>query len=277
MKFDPQKAFPYPVLRPHSDDYEGPEFQANVEYESPEGSKTIDFEINYAISSDEINNEIETGNASFVSLIACRETYFRYVLKSSKPVIKKSIDKTFLRGEVQVLCYVIAKKSIVSFESKDINKEFGNGPFKFSKGEVLAQDEPDLFYIDRDLFRPVTSVFDLVKNERLKGAEWNIGFEQDHIQIEVSSKMKEKIDNARNNTVNKAILLNSIYFSAVMEAVYQLKDENCPYEDYKWAQVIKRQATNNHIDINSQPLHQIASVLMQFPLSFLDTYVFKGA
>ena len=276
MKYDPQKAFPYPVLRPCSNDYDESDFQTIVDYNSPEGSNEIIFDITYALSSDEIKNEIKVKNASFVTLIACRDTYYRHVIESSKSHVKESINCNLLRGEIQIFSYVIAKNSIPSFNSKEIHEEFGNGPFSFSAGEVLAQDAPDLLYLDRDLFKPVTSVFDLVKNDNLKNAEWGIKFEQDHVQIELSAKMKEKIDSARNSTANKAILLNSIYFSAIMEALYQLKlGEECPYKEYKWAQIIERQAVNKNIDLKNQPAHQIASVLMQYPLMHLDTYVFK--
>lgn len=275
MKFDPQKAFPYPVLRPYSDDYKGAEFQVVVEYSSEAESKYIDFEITYTISSPEIFGEIKKGNAVFVSLISCRDTYFRFVLESSTNKVNKSFDKNNLRGEVKILSYVVAKNDIESFQSPDINTEFGPGPFKFDIGDVLAQDETYMFYIERDLFKPVTSVFDLVKRDTLIGSEWNLEFEQDHIRIVVSPEMKEKIDNARNSTPNRAILLNSIYFAAVQEAVSILKQDDSSFEDFKWAKVLRRQAHNKNIDFQGHLSYLVAQKLMQFPLSLLDTYIFK--
>jgi hypothetical protein len=189
MKFDPQKAFPYPVLRPQSNDYNGPDFQVNVQYSATEGSDTIDFEIDYLLSSEEILDEIGRGRANYVTLISCRDTYFRDVLVASDSKIYKSINKSNLRGEVQVLSYIVAIERINNFKSEDINDEFGDGPFSFNRGEVLAQDEPDIFFVDRDLFKPVTSVFDLVKNESLKETEWKVDLEQDHVQIVVNPKM----------------------------------------------------------------------------------------
>ena len=78
MKFDRNKTFPYPVLRPFSDDYIDGEFQANVDFSSSEGVVTVD--ISYRASSPELIQEIRTGTAKFISIVSCRETYFREVV-----------------------------------------------------------------------------------------------------------------------------------------------------------------------------------------------------
>lgn len=275
MKFDRQKAFPYPVLRPSSDDYLTSEFQAVADIKIM--SNSIEIEIQYAISSEEIVDEIEKGNAEYVSIISCRDTYFCKVFSGKEPKQLAAFDMANLRGEVKIEPYVVVRKEISSFSSTDINPEFGNAPLKFSPGDVLAQDDAHIYYIDRDLFKPITSVFDLVKNENLGHAEWMIGYDQDHIQIEVSPAMKETIDDARNNTKNKAILINSIYFAAVMQVIQKLKESAGEFEARKWAQVIRRQAHNKGIDIDSHDSYLIAERLMQYPLQLLDTYVFKGA
>ena len=222
MKFDRNKTFPYPVLRPYSDDYVDVEFQTNVDFSSNEG--LVSTEISYRVSSAEMNEQIENGNAKFVSIVSCRETYFRDVITSTEKKIARNFDVGNLRGEVKVDSYIIAVKKIPSFSSPDINPEFGRDSFAFTPGDVLAQEETAAFYIDRDLFKPVTSVFDLVKNPEFSDGEWRINLDDDHIQIVISTTMKESIDNARNNTTTKVVLLNSIYFSAAVHAIQRLKE-----------------------------------------------------
>lgn len=274
MKFDAQKAFPYPVLRPYSDDYKDVEFQTTVD--PVVGTDKIRLNIAYAISSEEILEEIAKGTAQYVSVISCRDTYFRSVLASSERTIEAEFDIGEFRGEVRVDPYVVVRKEIPGFESPDINTEFGIGPFKFTAGDILAQDEPQVFYIDRDLFKPVTSVFELVKRDELTGGEWTIAFEQDHIQIGVSPNMKEAIDDARNTTKNRAILLNSIYFASVMQSIEKLKDSTDEFDGYKWAEVIRRQAHNKGVTLDAHDAYQVAERLMQYPLTTLYTYVFRG-
>lgn len=273
MKFDKNKAFPYPVLRPYCDDYQNVEFQTTVEFAVSKNS--IDADITYALSSEELLDEIAKGNAKYVSVVSCRETYLRTVLTSVDGKIAKSFDPGSFRGEVRVDPYIVATRAITGFASPDINAEFGKGPFSFSPGEVLAQDETQVFYIDRDLFKPVTAVFDLVKNEALSGGEWKAGLDDNHVQIEVSPQLKESIDNARNDKTNKVILLNSVLFAAVMHALQRLKEGKDAYEGKRWAEVIKGQLHNNGWDLDAHDPYVLAQRLMKYPLAMLDTYVFK--
>ena len=274
MKFDKYKAFPYPVLRPDSDDYKDGEFQATVEFAIAKDS--IKVSIGYALSVEEITGEIAKGTAEYVCMISCRDTYFQQLISTSERKMEASFDIGSLRGEVRVNPYVVVKKDIASFVAPDINAEFGSGPFQFVEGDVLAQDEAQIFYIERDLFKPITSVFDLVKKDDLSDGIWTVGFEEDHIQIEVSPKMKESIDAARNDHKKRVVLLNSIYFAAVMQAVQKLKDPNESFDGKKWAEVIRRQAHNKGLNLEGLDAYLIAEHLMQQPIKLLDAYVFKG-
>jgi len=275
MKFDRNKTFPYPVLRPYSDDYVDVEFQTNVDFSSNEGLVTA--EISFRVSSSELIEQIKLGNAKFVAIVSCRETYFRDLITSDDKRVVKNFDVGNLRGEVRVDSYIVAVKKILSFSSPDINPEFGRDSFAFTPGDVLAQDETAVFYIDRDLFKPVTSVFDLVKNPEFSDGEWRINLDDDHIQIIISTAMKESIDNARNNTSMKVILLNSIYFSAAVHAIQRLKEFGGDYEDKKWVRVFYRQIHNNGLDIVGTDAYILAQKLMKYPLRVLNAYVLKGA
>jgi len=275
MRYDRQKAFPYPVLRPDNDDYIDCEIQATAIIDNDKEPNELFFTISYSVSSGEITTEISKGNAEYVSIISCRDTYFMHVIATAEKYHEMTFPIGKFRGEVIIESYVVVRKTIDAFISEDINAEFGPGPFKFTEGDILAQDEPQVFYIDRDLFRPVTAVFELVKSDDLDSAEWKLSYSQNHVQIELSPSMKEKIDNARNSTSNQAVLINSIYFAAVMQSVQILKESN-EYDDLKWASVIRSQAHNKGCDIDKHEAYIIAERLMKYPLNLLDSYVFKG-
>lgn len=274
MKFDKNKAFPYPVLRPYSDDYLDVEFQATVDFAI--SGESIDASVSFALSSDEIHNEIIRGNAAFVCIVSCRDTYFREVLRTVDGKIEHKFDPGCLRGEVRVDPYIVVLKSINSFRSSDINPEFGKDSFSFTPGDVLAQDETQVFYIDRDLFKPLTSVFDLVKSESLSGGEWKVGLEEDHVQIEVSPQMKASIDSARNDKPKQVVLLNSLYYPAVIQALHRLKESAGDYEEKRWAKIIKMQLHNAGWALENHEPYVLAQRLMKYPMVILDTYVLKG-
>lgn len=273
MKFDINKAFPYPVLRPGSDDFGEADFQTNPIF-SISGEK-INFENTFTMSCNEIKDEIKKGTAEYVSLVCCRDTYYRHFLSSSLESISHKFAIGVLRDEVRVQSYIVATKDITSFYSPDINSEFGKGPFNYVKGEVLAQVETQVSYLTRDTFSPVTSVFDLVKRDGMPNNEWHIEYDQDHINIVLSPKMKEVIDSARNDKKNQVILKNSIYFAAVMQSVQMLKESSSDFDDYKWSQIIKKKAHNIGCDLETTPTAICAQRLMKGPISYLSSYIFE--
>ena len=274
MKYDEYKAFPYPVLRPNSDDYLDCDFQTTVNFSTEK--QTILVDVSFAISSPEILAQVELGNAEFVAMVSCRDTYFQHMIRTNERKMQASFAMGDLKGAVVVNPYVIVKTQIQNYTSPDINPEFGAEAFTFKEGDVLAQDEPYLVYFDQESFKPITSLFDFVHRDNQPDGEWSIDFDSDHIQIVLSKKTKETIDNARaSNFKNKVILMNSIYFSAVMQAVLKIQHPDKAYEDKKWAKVFEKNAHNKNCNLENDDAYMVAQTLLQHPLKRMSEYVFK--
>ncbi len=274
MKYDEYKAFPYPVLRPNSDDYLDCDFQTTVNFSTEK--QTILVDVSFDISSPEILEQVELGNAEFVAMVSCRDTYFQHMIRTNERKTQASFAMGDLKGAVVVNPYVIVKTQIQNYTSPDINAEFGAEAFTFKEGDVLAQDEPYLVYFDQESFKPITSLFDFVHRDNQPDGEWSIDFDSDHIQIVLSKKTKETIDNARaSNFKNKVILMNSIYFSAVMQAVLKIQHPDKAYEDKKWAKAFEKNAHNKNCNLESDDAYVVAQTLLQYPLKRMNEYVFK--
>ena len=161
MKFDRNKAFPYPVLRPYNDDFIDRDFQAAVSVEVSESSVNISIE--YSLSSRSIKKLIDAHEASFVTVVSCRDTYFSQAIESFDEHAEKVLPHGLFRGEVLINKYIQILDDI-SFKTTEVHPDFGTGPFLYTKGDVIAQDEPEKFYFGREFFKPLTSIFSLVKN-----------------------------------------------------------------------------------------------------------------
>ncbi|MGY3467857.1 hypothetical protein ACVW0I_004728 [Bradyrhizobium sp. LM6.11] len=111
MRFDHQKAFPYPVLRPHVDDYLDSEFQVSVDFSGAKNNAKVDVKISVALSSAEIKKQVEKGNAAVSVIFACRETYFRQAVTTQKFELKKSFDSSSFKGEVIIYPFVVANQA----------------------------------------------------------------------------------------------------------------------------------------------------------------------
>jgi hypothetical protein len=276
MQFDRQRAFPYPVLRPDVDDYTDGDFQVTVDVRPASSDMAVLAHFQCALSVSEISCEIEAGNASFAIVVSCRETYYREVIFRKDNSIEHQFTGGSLRGEVQISPYVISQKKINFYSCKLINMEFGPGHFAFQPGSVLALDEPKIIYIARDVFRPITSIFELVLDQNILGSEWRVRFNQSKVSIALGAAMKETVDLARSSSRNKAVLINSIYFAAVMQCIRNLRD-GPDYDDYRWAQIIRQQCHNMGIDLAAEDEYLVAERLMRFPLGLLAAYVFGDA
>lgn len=271
MKFDRNKAFPYPVLRPYSDDFIDKDFQAAISVDASEA--TVDISIDYSLSSESIRKLIDEHFASFVTVVSCRDTYFSQSIESFDNSAKKSLPYGIFRGEVYINKYIQILDDI-EFSSDEIHEDFGPGPFSYTKGDIIAQDEPEKFYFGREFFKPLTSVFILVKNDSLPYGEWKLDIDDDHVSIEVSPAMKERFDIARSNRSNQMILINSLYYAAVVQSLDYLKEQEEVYAGYRWAQVIKKKMLDCNLTL-TEPSTKIASTLLDFPLRLLSDSVFS--
>jgi hypothetical protein len=276
MQFDTLRAFPYPVLRPDVDDYVDGDMQVTVEFAPSEDGQEVNASVFFHLSVDELKAEVSGGRARYIVVFACRDTYFRHVESATSGKFVVKFPAGSLRGEVQVYPYISAIKSIKNYQSKWINPEFGVGPFRYPIGAVLAVDRPQTVYIDRDVFKPLSSIFALVRDENITGHEWQVKPKDDKVHILVSPALKELIDDARNNKAHRAVLMNSIYFAAVMQCLSILK-HGVDVDETRWGKIISQKCHNEGINLEDHDEYLIAERLMKSPFRLVEAYVFKGS
>ena len=272
MKYDKNKAFPYPVLRPYNDDFVGKDFQASVSIETIENE--VEISVEYSLSSKSIRQLIENYEASFVTVIACRDTYYSATIESFTFEAKKQFDQGLFRGEVSINKYIRIIDSVELY-TDEIHSDFGEGPFIYNVGDIIAQDEPERFYFEREYFKAVTSVFNLVKSDSVPYGEWKLDAENNHIGIQVNPAMKEVLDIARSTRSNQMILINSLYYAAVVQAIDYLKEGEGAYDSYQWAHVIRKKITDRKISLESHHSTQIATAILERPFQMLCESIFK--
>jgi len=275
VQFDLLRAFPYPVLRPNVNDYMDGDIQATVTFEHMPGDTSLRAEIKFALSVPEITSLVTEGKASYAVVFACRDTYFRKAVFSSLLDFDQTFASGTLRGEVIIYPYVVATSDIEGFACEWINEEFGKGSFKFAEGSVLALEEPRAIYVDREAFKPISSAFVLVANENLTDHKWRIDPANEKVFIQVSPVLKELIDAARGVARNKAVLLNSIYFEAVMQCLSYLKQPDSEHDTRRWAFIIRQKCQDMNLDLTMLDEAIVAQRLMKYPFSLVETYCLK--
>ncbi|MBM7326592.1 hypothetical protein JS562_26385 [Agrobacterium sp. S2] len=271
MQFDLSRAFPYPVLRSKVDDYIDGDIQATIEFSQSLDGHQLSATIQFALSVPEIKALIAEGRASYAVVFACRDTYYREPVFSTENKFEHSFSTGALRGEVLIYPYVVARVDINNFECGWINPEFGKGPFQFLKGSALALEEPQSVYVDRDSFKPISSSFVLVKDDTVPYGEWRVKPDQNKVRIAVNPELKARLDVARNNNKNKAILLNSIYLGAVTQCVSLIKNSE-EFDEFRWAKIFRQRCEELSIELKKNHESWIAQQLMHSPFKLIDTY-----
>ncbi len=274
MQFDLLRAFPYPVLRPKVNDYVDGDIQATVNLDQSPQDLLVKAEVKFVISVPELIALVAEGKARYVIVFACRDTYFRQSVQSATSEFSHIFEPGVFRGEVLIYPYLVVVQHVEGFTCPWINDEFGPGPFSFEEGAVLALDEPQAIYVDREAFRPISSSFVLVANENLSDQEWRIDPSEHKVRIEVSPVLKARLDVARNSTKNRAILLNSLYLGAVTQCLAYLKQQPQEYEGRRWADIISQKCSDLGVVLATHDEVVLAQKLMKHPFALLDTYCF---
>lgn len=276
MQFDLLRAFPYPVLRPQVDDYIDGDIQVTVDFSPSSDNSQLVASISFLVSVPELIEEVKSGRARFVVIFACRDTYFRLTHETDQECSTVAFPTGTLCGEVRISPYVVATRDIEEYKCRWINPEFGNGPFRYELGSVLAVDEPQQVFIDRDMFQPLVSIFVLVKDDSVAESEWKIKATDEKIQILLNGSTKEKIDIARNVRSNQAVLMNSIYFCAVVYCLALIKNGREEVENARWADILIQRCQNAGIDIEGNDEYLVAQKLMKNPFGLIENYLFKS-
>lgn len=266
MKYDRSKAFPHPVLRPDNDDYISAELQFEPRFMI--GSGLIQVSCKLTCSSEDLLNLIARKDAQYVIVASCRDTFYRQTVCSEIPTLDFCVSTDDVRGEFRIDAFIVARSHVSGFRSDDFNKEYGLATFDFDPGDVLAQDVPAIWFIEREVFKPVTAAIELVSDSSVAQNEWKVDLSQHRVRLKMNPNQKQIIDRVRSNREARAILLNSVYFAAVQHAVQALKNGDVEYE-LRWVAIFNQQILNHKLDVVSEDAYVITQRLLQGPLSRL--------
>lgn len=276
MKFDPQKSFGFPVLRPGSADYVYSDFQSGIRLQLDEEDATT-YQLHYdiAIGVKELKELVESKLAKLVIEVTCRSTFFGQLFTPKNWAGKIALDGKSLRGAVQISCYVVAIKEIKNFTSKKVNPEFGAAPLSFPAHAVLACDAPTHYWVEREVFKNITSIFDYRQDEKLVEGEWRLNLDEDRVEIVLAPTQLSILQLAQSDKSNQAVIVNSLVFGAVVEMISVLKT-SADFDERRWAQNVRAKCASLGVVLNEGTSSvEVAQKLMGRPLSRLNTHIFK--
>jgi hypothetical protein len=277
MKFDPQKSFGYPVLRPGSEDYLQAGFQSGLTLGINENNET-EYVLAYdiAIGVAEIRALVLNKSARVVIEVTCRTTFFSKLFELESLKGSVTLDANQIRERLELSCYAITNKKIPKFHSDKINPEFGGSTVAFPHYAVLACDAPINYWVEREVFKNITSIFDYRVDNALGEGLWRLNLEENRVQIILSQAQLEILKHAESEKKNQVIIANAIVFAAVTEMVNVLKFSQ-DHHELRWAQIVSAKCSALGILVGPKTdAIDTAQKLMARPLSMLNLKVFKA-
>lgn len=205
MKFDPGKAWPYPVLRPptYSDDYPNAEFEVEVQVERTKGSTAVEVNVSFELSEPNLFALIRENKARFALLIRSPQTHYRKLLQSAEPEIKKSFPAGTLCGRVEFAPFLVCIEQLRMFQVDGWHSDFAGRVFDIDPGAVLAEDLPKDYWIDTADEAPLGSIFGHKTRPDLSDGCWDYELREDRVWIVMSNLDAQHYQVARQQADNE--------------------------------------------------------------------------
>src|SRR5690606_7666850 len=119
--------------------------------------------------------------------------------------------------------------------------------------------------------RPMESIFRLARNDTLEEGEIAVDVDGQCIRINAAPKLFSTISALRHKSVTRDILLNSVYLSASLQVMALIQDDPTSFEDKWWFRVFSARCTQLGIRVEDAELLRSVQLLLNRPLSRLDS------
>ncbi len=277
MKYNPQRNYLHPVLRPFSDDYPEGSLKTTMRTDSTDSS--VNVSVTFEVLEPSIQDQITKGDALCVAMLYCGSTLYREMLqaRTGSFTAEKSIRTDLLRGDVEVHPSIVAM-NYLEHPSGTTHQEYGAGPVSIAQWSPLATDQTWRFQVDPTT-RPAKSIFNREIDKSLAAGEFDIKCDTAEKYINITANAATMSEFKR---LSEHHTLPTVYLSALVEALAEVRDvetETSVDED-GWVNCIRNNLKRLNIDIGHQDqqgshtLFRAAQMLLSKPFHpFLNSTV----
>ena len=272
-----KKEFPNPVLGEGQEDYKkGNTFHLIIDQARIKQTRSeIQIPCQYNLVCPGLETYIAHGDACTFLQITCTSTNYSSIriLRPEEKDAVISIPTADISREVKFTALIVAARNIENFFCKEFNPDyFGSSTFKLRKGDILAYDELLLPIDDTELDKPISSIFDVCKNNELSEDDSDIvpDFYSDKIKINLNPKLFDAYHMIATQNRGQFDRLASavIVFPVLVEAITFIQNdlmEDDLIRNYRWYGAIIQKSKTLGIKIEERDLSavSIASLLLK--------------
>jgi hypothetical protein len=273
VKLNDSFNFPHPVLTGSTDDYLDELIDLEIEIEEIPASGELIVRHNVEIESSSLRKLIEMGRARCFMSIVCRGTYFNELIGIEVGGGELRIMGGILVGRVQLRA-IIATTTDGIYELENINSEYRSQKFELAVGSILGWTEAQFVSVGMEKLAPMESIFRLAKGEEDQTpGSFAVSQDQEYISIVASGDLFPIIHALRESKVGRPIVLNSVYFPALMSVLESFKSDDNNFAEKRWHRVISAKAEFMGLDLSAGVSLDQAQELLKQPAGRLEKFV----
>lgn len=246
------KNYPYPILVAGSDDYFDCSFNIEIIDGPREENDNIIICLQYNLKCLSLEKLLEQGKLSVISQVFSRSTSFRKYYTFNKNKLDLVIDKGLLGSKVEINTYLTSLEKIENFNLQEHNKQYFSFPISIQKGDKLGFAESLSFDLKPyDALRPIASVILIKEDKRKSASPVDVDLSSDKINVYLNSDLYDEYRKLREFPDLRLYLSTTIVMPAVIEALYEIKNNTELDRDKRWVTSIERVLKKMNIDLYS--------------------------
>ena len=245
MKYDPNRNYLYPVMRPYADDYGDALLKTSVQAQAQQDNENLTINVEFDVSDVRIRQQVADGNARCTAMLYCRDTMYRKTLQSyaGRFDLTDSIPLRLLANNVELNPAIITIEDI-EHPTDTAHAEYDRNPVRVGKLRPLATDQTWHFQVNPRQ-RQTESIFNLVKDDEseLQDGEFDIDLDpiERYISIKANTATLDGFKLVRNS--DETLAVSTVFLSALIEVLAWIKnaddgDETVVAND-GWVECIK--------------------------------------
>lgn len=256
------KKYPYPVLRPHGDDYiSSCSFNLDGTFVNSDNKVKLDFTVQ--LTCDALRDLVEQAKVKIICHIECSLSAFRRVYEIPLDGKHIEIPEGDLSGKVFVCPFIVAYEDLKGFSSPYFNPIYGDLSFDIASGAVLAEGTQLKFFVEHETtaleYQP--DIFSVLpypdqpddKNNNLM----NVDVDGQKIRIFLPEHAFHQYQNLRRFGNSNEYLWSIIILPALVEALYEMRDiaiEDPEDLDSKlWSRILKEKIEKEYPNFIDDP------------------------
>ena len=287
MKLRSNKGFPYPVLSPYTDDYNGVEFDSYITGDI----KGFDFVIkfNATLTDEGISALIKENKAELIYHIECSQTGYRNVYKAKSLEDEFRISLKLIRGNVEVNSFIVACEDFNDYMNPNLDEDYQDGVIPIKRGFILAEGIQTDLPIKRkytDFTEKNNPFVAVVPMDNKESNTMSINIYKEKITVIVPKKIATNYNVAQQSYKKRYVLYSMVLVPAIYRGLlfFKFANENeiNTMSDKLWVQsledLLKTRFKISIEDIKEKDesdLYDLAQEIMDCPLEDATDYLIQ--